>query len=95
MKKIKQIIREEVTQMLYEDYNIKEGDTVKVNMRVVKEYDSAPPYLRLVNNAIKDGGGKVKVLVIHKNGMVSIYGSLADKILGPPQVPIEAVTKIK
>ena len=34
---------------------LKIGDEVKVNMKIVEQYDNIPPYLKLVRKVIRDG----------------------------------------
>jgi len=74
---------------------VKESDLVKVDMSVVKRRDSFPPYIRLVEQAIKNAKNNTPyVAYVPKNNMVYIRSWELDH-MGDVVVPIEAVTVVK
>ncbi len=77
---------------------MKIGDKVKVNISVVKQYDSIPPYIRLVNSIIKDSENGIPE-VVGMNDTSSKSVEIASweiaAIFKSAFIPIEACTVIK
>ena len=70
--------------------SIKVGETVRVNMSVVKQYDSMPPYIRLVQQVIRNGEGTPYVSSIEKD--FAYIRAWQGDILGDIRVPLVALT---
>jgi hypothetical protein len=66
----------------------------KVDMGKVARYDNCRPYLRLVQQEIRNGEGFVEVLEI-KDGLAQIYAhETFSYLFGCVTVPLASLTKI-
>jgi hypothetical protein len=73
----------------------KPGDTVKVDIKKVRDYDSAEPYLNLLRRDIRRGGGTVSVVSV-RGDLVEVSGlaSAFTGVLGGIWVPAFACTLV-
>ena len=78
------------------DQDLKEGDKVKVNMQVVKSYDNVVPYIRLVNQVLRNGDpvGTAVIYEVDPNGFVYIDNGAVPGLIGGARVPVDSVTVI-
>jgi transposase-like protein len=73
---------------------IEVGDLVKVDINKVKQYDNVEPYIKLVNNIIRDADGEPYVYTI-EDGKAELSSHKYSAMSGTVWVPIEALKFIK
>lgn len=72
--------------------NLTIGQTYKVVLSVVRAHCNMPPYLRLVNQTIRNAdNGKVLLAEINENTGMAMIRSHQFDFLGDVQIPIEAL----
>lgn len=74
--------------------DISVGDVVKIDMSVVKKHDNIPPYIRLVNQAIKNAENGMPYVAEVDDHFIYIRAWQFD-LLGDVRVPKEAIVYSK
>lgn len=80
-------------QHMAEDEGLSVGDRVKVNLKMLQQHSNVRPYLKLVYNMVRQGGGTALVVDM-EDDVARLAANEADAELGTVKVPVAVLKKV-